>query len=161
MGRRGFCGAWYRCRWGGRGGTESAGVGDLLVRQWSGDGLSWSPQRKSCGITVVESVLLQRIFPELLPAGAAGGPLQFDWWQNQSKLIRQRRPSSARTSSSEDDATSTDEEDHLLTQRCIERQWTLIFSPMLMIDHLTCDHTGSLLEVFFRLNRSIFNSSPG
>ena len=33
---------------------------------------------------MVEDVLLQSIFPELLPAAASGGLLAFDWWPTQT-----------------------------------------------------------------------------
>ena len=33
---------------------------------------------------VVEDVLLKSIFAQLLPAGASGGPLPFDWWPTQT-----------------------------------------------------------------------------
>ena len=79
--------------WGGRGGrdgTLSADVGDLLLCERSGDGLSCSPPAQPLQadtmreLMVVEDVLLQSMFPELLPAGASGGPLPFAWWPTQT-----------------------------------------------------------------------------
>ena len=60
---------------GGRGGTRSAGVGDLLVCDRSSDGVSWLPPARPLQADtmssrmVVEDVLLQSTFPEQLPRG--------------------------------------------------------------------------------------------
>ena len=57
----------------------------------SGVCLSWSPQARPLQadtvreLVVMEEVLLQSMFPELLPAGASGGLLPFDWWPTQAK----------------------------------------------------------------------------
>ena len=69
-------------------------------------------------LMVVKDVLLQSTFPELLPAGASSGPLPFFWWPTETN-----REGNGRSSSSEDDARSTDEEDRLLTKRCIKVLW--------------------------------------
>ena len=71
------CSGWSG--WGGRSGgdgTRSAGVSDLLVRERSGDGVSWSPPGRALQadttrkLMVVEDVLLKSTFPQLLPPWA-------------------------------------------------------------------------------------------
>ena len=68
---------------------------------------------------VVQDVLLQSTFPELLPAGASGG-----------SLPRAMAARSARTSSREEESRSTDEEERL-TKRCIgwhrANNWETLF----------------------------------
>ena len=68
----------------------SAGVDDLLVSERSGDGVSWSPPARQMQedtmreLMVVEDVLLQSMFPELLPTGTSGGPPPPVWWPTQT-----------------------------------------------------------------------------
>ena len=77
-----FCGAGLTQSWGGRGGWSgcSADVGDLLVSEWSSDGVWWLPPARSLQadtmreLMVVEDALLESTFPQLLPAGASDGP---------------------------------------------------------------------------------------
>ena len=105
-------------------------------------------KRTPCGSPMVEEdVLLQRARSQ-------------SWCQLELPAERcrltggQRRPTdkamaarSARTSSSEEDAEedarSTDEEDRLLTKRCIKRQWkntSLEQDTCLSVKSLPCDH---------------------
>ena len=111
-------------------------------------------------LMVVEDVLLESMFPELLPAGASSGPLPFD------KAMAAR---STRTSSSEEDAKSTDEEDRLLAKRCIEWQWkdaSLEQNTSLRVKRLPCDHESDVQSCASeKRSKSAqpvnFNSSPG
>ena len=59
---------------------------------------------------MVEDVLLESTFPQLLPAGASDGPPPLVLWPTQ-------------TPSREEESRSTYEDERLLTKRCIERQW--------------------------------------
>ena len=82
-GWRGFCGVSPCCRWARLqrvrrlerpGAARSAVVGDLLVCERSGDGVSWLPSRAAangpCGNSWWWWMLLQCTFPVLLPTGA-------------------------------------------------------------------------------------------
>ena len=70
-------------------------------------------------------VLLESTFPQLLPAGASGGPPPLVCGGQLRPTDKAMAASSVRTSSSEEDSGSTDEEDGLLTKRCIKRQWKI------------------------------------
>ena len=65
-------------------------MGELLVCERPVDGFSWSPPGRALQadavweLVVLEDVVLQSIFLELLPAGASGGPLPLDWWPTQT-----------------------------------------------------------------------------
>ena len=130
------CRGW--CGWGGRGGTSGAGTGDLLVCERSGDGLSWSPPARP----------LQKDTMRKLMVGGGCACVEYVPADRCRLTGGQRRPTdramaarSARTSSSEEhaeeDVRSTDEEDRLLTNRCIERQWKTL---CLRVKRLPCDH---------------------
>ena len=71
-------------------------------------------------------MLLKSTFPQLLPAGASGGPPPLGWWPTQTNRAMAAR--SARTSSNEEDAEegarSTDEEDKTTTPH--RKQATLV-----------------------------------
>ena len=109
-------------------------MGDLLVCERSGEGLSWSPPAPPLQadtmreLMVVEDVLLESTFLELLPSEGSSCRLIGGQLKPTDKAMATH---SARTSSSEEDAEeesrSTDEEDRLLTKRCIERQWKNLF----------------------------------
>ena len=96
-------------------------MGELLVCERPVDGFSWSPPGRALQadavweLVVLEDVVLQSIFPELLPTGASGGQLRPT---NRAMAARW-----ARTSSSEETSRSTDDEERLLTKRSIEGQW--------------------------------------
>ena len=66
--------------WGGCGGTGSADASELLVCERPVDGFSWSPPVRALHadalreLVVVQDVLLQGTFPELLPAGPTARP---------------------------------------------------------------------------------------
>ena len=81
-------------------------------------------------LMVVEEVLLENTFPVLLPVGASGGPLPFTGGQLRptNRAVAAR---SARTSSREEESRSTDEEERLLTKRCIEEQWKNTWETLL------------------------------
>ena len=70
--------------------TGSLGVGELLVCERRVDGFSWSPPGRPLQadavweLVVLEDVVLQSIFPELVPAGASGRPPPLDWWPTQT-----------------------------------------------------------------------------
>ena len=66
---------------------------------------------------MVEDVLLKSTFPELLPAGASSGPQAVDWWPTETNRQGNGGPLS------EEESRSTQDEERLLTKRCIERQW--------------------------------------
>ena len=65
-------------------------MGELLVCERPVDGFSWSPPGRALQadtmrkLVVLEDVVLKSAFPELLPAGASGGPQPLDWWPTQT-----------------------------------------------------------------------------
>ena len=105
--------------WGGRGGW-SADVGDLLVSERSSDGVSWLPPARPLQVDtkrdpmVVEDVLLKSTVPQLLPAGASGGPPPLGWWPTQTNRQGDGGPLNPRVIEKEEESRSTDEEERLL-----------------------------------------------
>ena len=72
------------------GGTRSFDVGELFVRERPVDGFSWSPPARALHgdalreLVVVQDVLLQSAFPELLPAGPTARLRVPVWWPTQT-----------------------------------------------------------------------------
>ena len=69
--------------------TGSLGVGELLVCERPVVGFSWLPPGRPHAdavweLVVLEDVVLQGSFPELLPAGASGEPPPHDWKPTQT-----------------------------------------------------------------------------
>ena len=103
-------------------------MGELLVCELPVDGFSWSPPGRALQADAVwelvelEDVVLQSIFPELLPAGRPADRHRLTGGQLRP-TDRATAARSARTSSSEEASRSTDDEERLLTKRSIEGQW--------------------------------------
>ena len=118
---------------------------------------------------MVEDVLLQSTFPALLHAGRPSDFPCLSGGQHRP-TDRAMAASSARMSSSEqdaeEDARSTDEEDRLLTKRCIKRKWknTSLKNTCLRVKRLPSirmvDREHQRRDQS-RLSQSISNSLPG
>ena len=125
------------------------------------DGFSWSPPGRALQadtmrkLVVLQDVVLQSAFPELLPAGASSGPPPLVWCQLRP-TDRAMAARSARTSSSEEESRLSDDEERLLTKRSMANTslWknTCLGVERLKKKQIFHDPDGDLMETILSLS---------
>ena len=104
---------------------------------------------------MVEDVLLKSTFPQLLPAGASGGPPPLVWSTDNAMVAR-----SARSARREAESRSTEKDGRLLTKRRNEGQWRNTWETLLEREKAKKIHQPRQCRLFFGGETDLSHDGP-